>query len=119
MIKTNYGMIKNDAFCGYLDFLINRVFKILPLKESGDELEFKKYIEKLMISLVGNSTLISEIKSNDGYFIELMNNIEYLGSQEYTHDECKSIVFDSITLVKKLISRYELDSELIEGDTFA
>ena len=110
MMRTNYAMIGDDKFCHYLEFLIGKVYKILGIKENQDELNFKKYIDRLLRELIGNFNLIDDLKC-DGYFITLMSKIEYLGTEEYSHEVCREEVFESISLIKKIIKNYNLEGD--------
>ncbi len=99
-IKTKYYAIPNQYFANYFKFLIGRVWKILPMQEEGN-VHLKKYMESLQRELIGNMNLVESLKSN-GYFITLLNKIEFLISGEYDHSVCRKEVFECIGLVEKI-----------------
>ena len=109
-MKTDYAMISNDKFCHYLDFLIGKVYKILGIKESEDNENFKKYTERLLREMIGNFNLIEDLKY-DGYFITLMGKINYLSSEKYDNKICREEVFECISLIKKIIKVYSLEGD--------
>lgn len=106
MIKTKYQFIPNEYFDNYLDFLVGKVWKILPMTEE-DNSDLQSYMEGLQRELIGNMNLVEDLKS-DGYFITLLNKIEYLINEEYSHKICRKEVFECIDIIKKLSARYGL-----------
>jgi len=107
MIKTRYNEIPNPYFGNYFKFLIGRVWKILPMTEKGNK-DLKKYMESLQIEIIGNMNLVEELKY-DGYFITLLNKIEYLIHENYTHDVCRKTVFECIDVIEKISKKYNLN----------
>lgn len=99
----------NQYFANYFDFLIDRVWKILPMREEGNT-DLKKYMESLQRELIGNLHLVEELKY-DGDFIKIMNKIEFLINEEYTHEICRKEVFESISIIETLSDRYNLGGE--------
>ena len=106
-MKINYQMIPSEHFSNYYGFLIGRVFKILPMKEANN-LDLGKYLESLQREVIGNMSLVNDLKY-DGYFIALLNKIQFLISQEYDNVVCKTTVFECIDLVKKVQKEYGCD----------
>lgn len=104
MIKTKYQLIPNEYFANYLQFLVDRVWKILPMSEEDNQ-HLQGYMESLQRELIGNMNLIDDLKY-DGYFITLLNKIEFLISEEYTHETCRKEVFESISIIEKISDRY-------------
>lgn len=108
-IETKYYAIPNGYFANYFNFLIGRVWKILPMKEEGNKY-LKRYMESLQRELIGNMNLVEELK-HDGYFITLLNKIEFLINGEYSHDICRKEIFECVELIKKLQNRYMINNE--------
>jgi len=106
MIKTKYYAIPNEYFANYFQFLIGRVWKILPMTEEKD-IHLKEYMESLQRELIGNMNLVEELKY-DGYFITLLNKIEFLINEKYDHDICRKEVFECINIINKIIKKYNL-----------
>lgn len=106
MIKTKYCEIPNEYFANYFQFLIGRVWKILPMSEE-DNKHLKDYMEGLQRELIGNMNLVEDLKY-DGYFITLLNKIEYLISEECEHETIRKEVFECIDVIKKIQKKYKL-----------
>jgi len=47
MIEVKYGLISNESFCRYFEFLINKTYKILPMKEENCK-TLKAYLESYL-----------------------------------------------------------------------
>ena len=105
-MRVIYQEFPDSHMLNYYDFLIGKVFKVLPMKEENNS-DLKKYLESLQREIIGNMTLISDLKC-DGYFIALLNKIQFLIGNNYENDVCKSTVFECIDLVKKLKSEYRI-----------
>ena len=106
MIQTKYYAIPNAYFGNYFKFLIGRVWKILPMSEE-DSAHLKEYMESLQRELIGNMNLVEDLKY-DGYFITLLNKIEYLISEEYSHEICRKEVFECISIIEKISNKYQI-----------
>ena len=104
MIQTNYNAIPNKLFLNYLNFLVGKLYKILPMFENKDK-TLIKYLKNLQIELTGNLDLIEELKY-DGNLQTILNNVEYIIQNNVTRKECKNIVFNSINIVKKIQNEY-------------
>ena len=109
MVKTKYNEIPNVYFANYFNFLIGRVWKILPMWEE-DNKDLQSYMESLQRELIGNMNLVEELKY-DGYFITLLNKLEYLINEEYTNDICRKEVFECIDIVEKISKKYNILEE--------
>lgn len=109
MIKTKYQDIPNQYFANYFNFLIGKVWKILPMSEQGN-LYLRDYMESLQRELIGNMNLIEDLKY-DGYFITLLNKIEFLINENYSHDVCRKEIFEAIEIIKKISDKYNLVKE--------
>lgn len=106
MIKTKYQEIPNQYFANYFNFLIGKVWKILPMSEHSN-VHLKAYLEGLQRELIGNMNLVEDFKY-DGYFITLLNKIEFLINEEYSHHICKKEVFESISIVERIREKYKM-----------
>lgn len=106
MIKTKYYAIPNEYFANYFKFLIGRVWKILPMTEENN-IHLKEYMEGLQRELIGNMNLVEELKY-DGYFITLLNKIEYLINEDYSHEICRKEVLESVSIIEKLQDKYKI-----------
>lgn len=104
MIKVDYGELSNQSMRNYFNFLVGKVFKIMPLKESGCE-TLTKYLESLQRELIGNSSLLLFLK-DEPQFISLLNIIQYFISNDFSVDECSIEVKRAIRILKEIDNKY-------------
>lgn len=109
MIDVKYGLIPNESFCNYFNFLINKTYKILPLKEENSD-TLKSYLESFLKELIGNKELVSCLV-NEPQFITVLNTMEYLAHGEYSVAECKKEVFKCINILQKIKKKYFEDGD--------
>lgn len=112
-MKTKYHVLPDKHFYNYFNYVIDKVWKILPMTEENN-INLRKHMESLQRELIGNQHLIEDLRC-DGYFLTLINKIEYLINEEYSHAVCKSEVFACISIINKIIERYELNSGDADG----
>lgn len=99
-------MIPNPILALYFDRMVGRVYKILPLKESG-EATLPEYLDTLVTEMTGLDVLSA--LSDQPYYTSMFATLAYLSGHI---DECdlpkvKREVFRLINLSKKLRSYYE------------
>lgn len=104
MIDVKYGLIPKESFCRYFNFLINKTYKILPLKEENSS-TLQSYLESLLRELIGNMELI-RILINEPQFITVLNTLQYLISEDYSAKTCKKEVFKCIKILGKINEKY-------------
>lgn len=104
MIEVKYGLLPYKSFCNYFDFLINKTYKILPMKEENS-LTLKSYLESYQRELIGNKELI-DVLVDEPQFITVLNIIQFLISEEYTNEVCKKEVFKCIRILQKIKNKY-------------
>lgn len=110
MIEVKYGLIPKESFCRYFEFLINKTYKILPLKEENSE-TLKTYLESLLHELIGNKTLIN-VLVNEPQFITVLNILQYLSLEEYDVKTCKREVFKCIHIFEDINKKYFTGGDL-------
>ena len=96
-IKTLYNSIPTNLHIRYLDSLIGRVFKILPLKEEGSE-TVDVYISNLLYELTGNKELIAYL-NNDSRYEAILSNLQKLISLKENY---RAVVFNTIALITQI-----------------
>lgn len=106
-MRINYQELPDSHLINYYGFLVGKVYKVLPMIESGN-VDFAKYLKSLQREIIGNMRLVDNLKY-DGYFMALLNKIQFLISETYTHEECRATVFECIDLVKKVSNEYGCD----------
>jgi len=104
-IEVNYENIPNEMLVNYFNFLVNRIFKILPISEQEPD-TLREYLESLLLELSGSKELISELR-NDGSFISLLATLQYFINNDCTHKVYKREVFRCIDILKKIQDKYD------------
>lgn len=105
MVQVNLDVLNEQFFVNYLNFLISKVFKILPISEEQPE-TLKDYLSSLIIELTGNQTLISQIKC-DANFLSLLGTLQYLTENDCSHKTIKREVFKCIGIIQDLQEKYK------------
>jgi len=103
-MRTIYSSnISNELTNQYLDYLIDRVFSLLPMFEESIEfrvkyLEFKAYEKVLIQTINGNVELVSY---KNKYILDLLSHLQSL-IYINTHDEYKKHIFKICRLLTKI-----------------
>lgn len=103
LITTKYNPLPSELCADYFDKLVNRVYKLLPLKEENSD-TIDTYIKDLLFELTGNNEVIISLK-NDGSFLSIIGRIEKL----QTESDIKTYrreVFNCIQNVTRLKRKY-------------
>jgi len=85
----------------YINHLIGRIYKILPLTEDNSNVIPKLYIERLIDDIVSANQLF------DGLLILVITQLNILLTKKLSHKKLKSIIFECINLCKKIIKEIE------------
>lgn len=109
MVQTTTGVcIDAKMLGGYLRSLVNRFFKILPIKEDGEE-SLETYMRSLQAELLGCKELIAAI-NGDPLFMSLLNILQYLiDNPECSQPVVKREVFRAISICNKLKAKYVVE----------
>lgn len=96
---------ENIRFARYMDALVGRIFKILPLWEEGSE-TVGEYLKSLQLELVGLYNFEPDIH-DDELFLSIIATLQYL----IDHPECvvgtvKREVFRTIKVCNGIRDRY-------------
>ncbi len=106
MVKINIDAFNDDEFLvNYLNFLINRVFKILPIFENEPE-TLNDYLESLLLELTGTKFIVGKLK-HDVNFLSLLSILQYISENKCDHKTIKREIFKSIGIVEKLKNKYK------------
>jgi hypothetical protein len=98
-MKTKYGDMPNELLVAYVDGLIGKVWKILPMKDSKSN-TIEKYLNGLLRELVGNKELVFELRDNQD-FLSILGSLESLIDEE-EHSIYRSDVFKTIGLINRI-----------------
>ena len=97
--------LPNKALNSYLQNLINKVYKILPMKEEQCS-TLESYLLSLENELIGCYELW-EILEGSSQFLAIINIIKYLSIEEYDIQTCKREVFKAIHLIENVNKEIE------------
>lgn len=105
MVKTTAGTpVTEELLCNYFDCLVNQFFKILPMRENGED-SLPIYMQSLQTELLGCQELISALH-NDPSYLELLSILQYLINRpECPVASVKREVFKCISICNKLKTR--------------
>lgn len=108
-IQTTAGVnIDATMLGGYMRSLVNRFFKILPIRESGED-SLETYMRSLQAELLGCKELIVVIQE-DPLFMSLLNILQYLiDNPECSIVVVKREVFRAISICNKLKAKYAVE----------
>ena len=87
-----------------IEHLINKIFKILPLGEEGNE-NIKDYIGSVMVQVNGAAETSKDFFSlpkNREKLIDISNSINYLKTNEFTLNECRREVFKCTGILARM-----------------
>lgn len=105
-IDTATGLpVDNQLVINYLKSLVNRFFKILPIRENNDD-SLEIYLDSLLKELIGFKSLIIGI-NNNAMFMSLLSTLQYLiDNPKCSIKTVRRQVFNSISTCNKLIYIY-------------
>lgn len=100
-IEVSKKLVEN-----YLFSLVDKLYKILPLKESGEP-TLTKYICSLQREMLGCRELVCAL-NDDGRYLEVLAILQFLReyNEEVSVDIVKADVFHAINITKKLRKQY-------------
>ncbi len=97
---------------GYFDNLVNQFFKILPMRENGEDSVFI-FMRSLQVELIGYCNLVTSFKKNH-YYLTLLSILEYLiDTPDCAIEDVKREVFKAINICKHISS--DLSTDKLEG----
>lgn len=93
--------INPELIQNYFDILVNRFFKILPIREQNAK-SLNVYLESFKAELLGCQNLIAELQ-NDALFLSLLSILQYLiDNPECSVKSLRRQVFNAISICNKL-----------------
>lgn len=100
-MKTKYGHIPNQVIISSLERLTGKVFKILPMREEGCN-TLDEYVSNLLRELINSKELIESLQF-EGELFSLISTLEGLAHNDIDLTVCRSDVFKSIDIIKKMV----------------
>ena len=104
-MMTCYGVeLSNELVSRQIKDLVNRFYKILPIKESGEP-TLKQYQSGLLREMLGCKELIVALKNDDRY-LSLLSILQCMIDYDPDVDTVRSDVFKAINILKSLQKKY-------------
>lgn len=105
-VETIAGMPLNKSILdGYLSKLVNKFFKILPMRENNEE-TLTTYMQSLQLELLGLQALITVIKA-DADYMTLLSILQYLiDCSDCSISVVKREVFRAVSICNRMRSKY-------------
>ena len=100
-ITLRYGDISVTTMQEYLNILIGKTFKILPMKEESSH-TLKSYIESYIVEIIGNKSLNPSMFDKNPQIVSLLATASFLANEDYDKDTCKREVFKCIRILEDL-----------------
>jgi len=113
-MMTSIGCnIPDQCVSNYLDALVGKIYKILPMKEDNAEF-LQSYIERKIREMLAFQKFISII-GEDPDFLCLLLILYSLADQGAGIESVKHDVFEAIRLCKALSRKYRCEEVLHDG----
>lgn len=104
MITTKYGELPARSLKNYMRSLIDKTYKILPMKEENSP-TLKSYLQSYLVELIGCQELIL-LLSDEPQFMSIIMTITYLANDDYDVAKCKKEVFKCIHTLGVISKKY-------------
>ena len=106
MIKPDTdARVSQDLLAEYFRALVNRFFKILPIRESEDK-SLTTYIRSLQIELTGCGSFVERL-DRDPQYLSLLSVLQYLqDNPSCPIRDVRREVFNAISICNKLRDKY-------------
>jgi hypothetical protein len=98
-MDTKYGKLPDEMLLAYVNGMISKVYKMMPMKQYGTE-TLPKYIESTLSEFVGQKELVDKLR-NDEIFLTILGILENLLNQD-DFKKFRSDIFKVINLIEKI-----------------
>lgn len=99
-MQGRYGEIPDILTYNYLSRLIDKLFKIIPLKETRSQ-TINTYIEDLLFELSGNTSVFKDSNYNSK-ILDIITIVESVRTNDMLHEEYRRLIFKCINTVQQL-----------------
>lgn len=108
MSETTTGIpINNEIIRGYFKRLVDKLFKILPMRENNEE-SLTTYMQTLQVELLGLQEFIVTI-NNDADYLSILSILQYLiDNPDCSISVVKREVFSAISTCNRLRARFRI-----------
>lgn len=99
-MNSKYGEIPDVMCYNFLSRLIDKLFKIMPLKECHSE-TVENYITDLIFELSGNAEIFN-ISNYNPKVLDIICILESIKNEDMSHAEYRRNIFKCISITKQL-----------------
>lgn len=92
----------------FLSSLTGKIYKLIPMRddaESGAEVFLDKYLDSLLIELMGAMDTYPDL-SSDNQYISIVNTAQYMAHHEISHSVWRRESFKMLNALDRLRSRF-------------
>lgn len=100
-METKYGQLPDELLLVYINGMVSKVYKMMPMKETRTN-SLPKYIESTLREFIGQKELVFELKDKEE-FQTILGVLESLLTQD-DFSKFRSDIFKIINLIEKLKS---------------
>lgn len=104
MIVVKYGKLPRNSLKKYITSLINKTYKILPMREENSP-TLKSYLNSYLVELVGCQKLVL-LLANEPQFITIITTMTYLADNECSIQRYKKEIFKCIHILDSINKKY-------------
>lgn len=97
MISKYNKTIDNSEFQKEINRLTNQLWKLIPMRENEED--WQRHLSTLVVEIIG----LNEIITIDSNLLELLEILEGLQKNEVEFSIYRKLVFESISLLRKVL----------------
>jgi flagellin-specific chaperone FliS len=101
-METKYGQLPDELLITYVNGMIAKVYKMLPMKQTEAK-TLANYMESTLREFIGQKELVYELRENEE-FQAILGILENLLNQD-DFKKFRSDIFKVINLIEKLKSK--------------
>lgn len=109
MMTSQNIELDKEVVIRYMGGLVNRFYKILPIRQSGEP-TLRQYLMSLLREMLGCQSLIVLLKDDDRY-MSLLATLQYMIDNEPDIPQTKTDVFRAINILRQLQKKYGENKE--------
>lgn len=98
-METKYGQLPDELLISYVNGMIPKVYKMMPMKEKETD-SLHSYMESTLSEFIGQKKLVYKLKDNEE-FLSILGTLEGLLDQD-DFKKFRSDIFKTIKLIEKL-----------------
>ena len=92
----------------FLNSLTGKIYKLIPMRddaESGVEVFLDKYLDSLLIELMGAMDTFPDL-SRDNQYLSIVNTAQYMAHHEISHAVWRRESFKMLNMLDRVLSKF-------------